>query len=400
MNFSRLVFVVASISTLIGCSGGGGGGGSSLSTSFNISGSVTGATGVTINLTGASSVSATTDGNGNYNFTGLPNGKYTVTPTSSGNTFTPISTVVTGNGTSINVSALTASSAITTNCLSGTLSGAALQNIMVSLNGANYGAVLTDSSGNYSFCGLVNGNYTVTPSLSGYSFPLLATITISNASSLANNFVSTIAPSSSTLSFLPSTTIPQATTGSTYSNSVIGSTTGGSPPYFYRSDSFATGAPPLGMIVDLNGNLTGTPSVAGTYTVGLCAVDQVGSSSCGTATVKVVQATITGTWSGSFVWPGAAYIGCTSTPINVTLSLLHTGNNITGYWGTAALLGTVSNHTLTMTQTSTIFGTGSSQSWTWDGQNTITASVGYGCYDLSTLAVQQHDYYGVTLTRQ
>lgn len=67
----------------------------------------------------------------------------------------------------------------------------------------------------------------------------------------------------------------------------VASATGGTPPYYYKSDSFANGSPPLGMIVNLKGALTGKPARAGTYTVGVCVVDLVGASDCAATKVTV-----------------------------------------------------------------------------------------------------------------
>ncbi len=65
--------------------------------------------------------------------------------------------------------------------------------------------------------------------------------------------------------------------------------TGGTPPYYFKSDTFRLGAPPFGMIVDLNGFLTGRPSREGRYNFGVCVVDLVGASSCGGTEVTVTK---------------------------------------------------------------------------------------------------------------
>jgi hypothetical protein len=119
-------------------------------------------------------------------------------------------------------------------------------------------------------------------------------------------------------------------------------------------------------------------------------------------TNKAVTATfatqgVTGTWNGSFVWPGANYPGCPSQTISVTTDLVQNGNNVTGSFGNDS--GTISGDIMIMTGNSTIFGVGTPQTWTWDGANTIQAVVGYGCYDLGTLAILTHGYYSVVLTR-
>lgn len=60
----------------------------------------------------------------------------------------------------------------TTAGISGTVtsSGAGLQGVTVTLTGAGSGTATTDGSGNFSFAGLSQGGYTVTPAKSGYTF--------------------------------------------------------------------------------------------------------------------------------------------------------------------------------------------------------------------------------------
>ena len=54
---------------------------------------------------------------------------------------------------------------------------------------------------------------------------------------------------------------------------------GGLPPYHYQLDTGA-GFPPQGIILDTNGVLSGTPSVSGDYTFGVCVTDTAGKSDC------------------------------------------------------------------------------------------------------------------------
>jgi hypothetical protein len=65
-----------------------------------------------------------------------------------------------------------------------------------------------------------------------------------------------------------------------YCDIPIAEATGGQEPYSYQSDSFATGAPPMGTIVDLNGHLTGTPTRSGEYGFGVCVADATRTSKC------------------------------------------------------------------------------------------------------------------------
>jgi hypothetical protein len=74
--------------------------------------------------------------------------------------------------------------------ISGTISPvAAGAGAKVSLSGAATASVTADGSGNYSFAGLSNGAYTVTPPLSGYTFtPTSQAVTINNANATGVNF--------------------------------------------------------------------------------------------------------------------------------------------------------------------------------------------------------------------
>ena len=81
---------------------------------FSISGTITpsaGGGGATVTLSGASSASTTANGSGAYTFTGLPTGSYVVTPSNKGYTFNPPSqnvTVSIANMTGVNFTAVAA----------------------------------------------------------------------------------------------------------------------------------------------------------------------------------------------------------------------------------------------------------------------------------------------------
>ena len=126
---------------------------------------------MTVTLAGAVNKTTPTDANGNYSFTGLSNGSYTVTPSSTAYTsyvFSPTSTAVNVNGTNLTgKNSVATANTVATYCLTGAVSGAVKQNVTVFLNGANSGSTVTDANGNYTFCGLVNGSYTVTAFLQG-----------------------------------------------------------------------------------------------------------------------------------------------------------------------------------------------------------------------------------------
>ncbi len=90
-------------------------------------------------------------------------------------------------------------SAPATYSISGTVSGATASGVTMSLTGAASATTTTDASGNYTFGGLANGSYTVTPSQSGYTFsPTSLAVTISGANQTGKNFTATVNPSGDT----------------------------------------------------------------------------------------------------------------------------------------------------------------------------------------------------------
>jgi len=74
--------------------------------------------------------------------------------------------------------------------ISGTVSpSSAGSGTVLTLSGASSGTATADSSGNFSFSGLVNGSYTVTPSKTGFVFsPVSQLVTIGNGNVTSINF--------------------------------------------------------------------------------------------------------------------------------------------------------------------------------------------------------------------
>ena len=141
-------------------------------------------------LTGTVSAFLTADASGNFSFGSLPNGSYVVTPTQAGYVFTPSSKSVTlsgANATGINFSGAQTFS------ISGTISPATNgSGTLVTLGGASSATTTADSSGNYSFAGLVNGSYTITPSKTGFTFsPPSQSVTVNGSGLTAVNFTAT-----------------------------------------------------------------------------------------------------------------------------------------------------------------------------------------------------------------
>jgi hypothetical protein len=132
-----------------------------------------------------------------------------------------------------------------------------------------------------------------------------------------------------------------------FCNQNIATAQGGITPYYFRSDYLRNGASPLGTIVDLNGNIRGTPTEMGTFDVGVCAIDSIGAYSCDTAEVRVISRNVTLYLTKTGTGTGKVY----SNPFNddnifsygVTLTLTATPNSdseFTGWGGACSGTGT------------------------------------------------------------
>jgi hypothetical protein len=152
-------------------------------------GNGTALSGVTVSTSGAS---ATTNASGTYSLSGLTSGTYTVTAAKNGYNFTPATVSSYVNGADTANQDFTATVSTTpTYSISGTVTANSLglAGVTISTTGAS---TTTDSSGAYTLAGLVNGSYTVTPSLTGYTFsPTARTPIINNANVTAQNFAAT-----------------------------------------------------------------------------------------------------------------------------------------------------------------------------------------------------------------
>src|SRR6266481_2080720 len=162
--------LITSIALSWGCSGIASGNSSTQpppTQAYNLSGTISPAAGgnaATVTLSGAASAMTTANSSGSYTFTGLANGTYAITPSHTGYTFSPTSqtaTVSAANVTGINFTDIQQSATYT---ISGTISPAAGGNgATVILSGAAGATTVANASGSYSFSGLANGTYTVTP---------------------------------------------------------------------------------------------------------------------------------------------------------------------------------------------------------------------------------------------
>jgi Domain of unknown function (DUF1929)/Bacterial Ig domain/Glyoxal oxidase N-terminus/Kelch motif len=317
-----------------------GGGGST----FNISGTLSPSTvgsGVTMTLSGAATATATTDASGNYQFSSLANGSYTVTPSKAGFNFSPVSQPVTINGA--NVSGINFAATAQTWKLSGTISPGSLGNgATVTLSGTSNATTTADASGNYTFSGLGNGAYTVTPSKTGINFSpssQAANINGANASSVNFSAVAqtwslsgTISPSSlgSGATVTLSGTSNAATTADASGNFTFSGLGNGG----YNVTPSKTGFTftPSSQAANINGaNVSGInfAAVAQTWSLsGTISPSSLGSGA--TVTLSgTSNATTTADGSGNFSFSGLANGPYTVTPSKTGFTFTPTSTNAT-----------------------------------------------------------------------
>ena len=212
---------------------------------YTISGNISPVTsGATVTLSGSASATTTSDGSGNYTFSGLLNGTYTVTPTETGYTFNPPNTQVTVS--SANVTAVNfTSTALPTYTISGSIGPSGSGNgagATVALSGTASGTTTADSNGNYTFSGLYDGPYTVTPSKTNFTMsPINALVTVADNNVTSVNFTATPLP--------------------TYSISGTVSPAGNAATLILSGAASGMTTP------DASGNYTFTGLLAGSYTV-------------------------------------------------------------------------------------------------------------------------------------
>lgn len=193
------------------------------SQTYVISGSlspVAGGAGATVTLSGTASRTATADTSGNYVFSGLANGVYTVAATHTGYTFTPATQSVTINGAdvpAVNFGAIAVGSPSFS--VSGTITPAAGgSGTTVSLSGVVRSSTTANATGAFTFNGLPNGAYVITPSHLGYSFaPTTQGVTVNGANVTGVNFTDTVQQT-----FSISGTISPTTGGSNATISLTG----------------------------------------------------------------------------------------------------------------------------------------------------------------------------------
>ncbi|MDQ5987604.1 MAG: hypothetical protein CSYNP_03349 [Syntrophus sp. SKADARSKE-3] len=302
-----------------------------------------------------------------------------------------------------------------------TLNGSALQGVSIILSGASSATTTTDASGNYTFTGLAHGSYTITPSMTGYTFnPVNTAVTISGANSTRNNFTATVDSSvkcsiSGTVSgvgnLLVTMTLTGDSTGSTVTdtsgNYIFSGLSNGS--YIITPSLSGYNFSPISKSVPISGaNSTGNnfkaSAVAATYSI---SGTVSGTANGSTTTDTNGNYSFTGLANGSYtIAPSLS--GYTFNPATLSVSingLNSTGNNFTDMVTTTPT--TTSTTTLTTSSTSVTFGTSITLVATvlpsdatgtvtfYDGSTSLgsaTLSSGSATLTISSLSVGSHTF--------
>lgn len=138
----------------------------------------------------------------------------------------------------------------TTYTISGTVSGAAAAGVTVALSGSSTASTTTDPAGVFSFAGLANGSYTVTPTRVGFTFtPSSSSVTVSGANVAGRNFTATAVASTYSIAGTVSGAVAAGVTITLSGTSSATTTTSGTGTYTFT-----------GLV---NGSYTVTPSLTG-----------------------------------------------------------------------------------------------------------------------------------------
>jgi hypothetical protein len=135
-----------------------------------------------------SSVAAVTNSAGYFAFYGVTNGTYTLTPdTTQGYGYTPANRNVIINGATVNNQNFVGTSGFSISGRIATSNGTGISGVAVTRTGS--ATVVTNGAGYYTFYGVVNGTYTLTPSKSGIAFsPATKSVTVNGANVSGQNF--------------------------------------------------------------------------------------------------------------------------------------------------------------------------------------------------------------------
>jgi len=169
----------------------------STATHHAIRGTVTGAVvvGVELQLSGDATATTTSAADGTYAFSDVLDGSYQVRPGLAGHGFAPGARVVTLAGADlVGQDFLSSVATGTAHAISGTVGGTVTAGVTITLRPEGGAAVtaVTGASGAFNFSGRADGDYTLTPTLTGYAFsPRSLAVTLQGADSLPQRFMAT-----------------------------------------------------------------------------------------------------------------------------------------------------------------------------------------------------------------
>jgi hypothetical protein len=147
-------------------------------------------TGVSVARSGTGTP-AITNSAGYYSFTDVPSGSVKITPSDSSRIYSPASRTLTIGNADVAAQNFAGTPAYRIIGRITTSSGTALAGVAVARSGAA-SPVTTNSAGYFVFERVVNGGYTVTPQLNGYTFtPASKNVAVKDADANGQNFVAT-----------------------------------------------------------------------------------------------------------------------------------------------------------------------------------------------------------------
>jgi hypothetical protein len=125
--------------------------------------------------------------------------------------------------------------------------------------------------------------------------------------------------------------LPNGRVGQVYRYAFPGAS-GGSPPYVYQLDTLG-GFPPVGLVLDAAGVLSGTPRVSTTTSFAVCAVDLGGNNSCNATNVQTLTTAAAPASSTTTITIEPT---CTTPPAPAGLTVSVSGSTVTIRWTASA----------------------------------------------------------------
>ena len=241
------------------------------------------------------------------------------------------------------MTATTFTATAVTYTISGSISGAGGNGATVTLSGAASASTTANSSGNYTFSGLANGSYTVTPSKAGYTFaPTSENLTVNGANVTATTFTATAVTYTISGSISgaggngATVTLSGAASASTTANSSGNYTFSGLANGTYAVTPAQTGYTfsPSSQAATINGaNVTGVnftaTSVGTTYTISGTISPSAGGSGATVTLSGAAGATTTANSSGVYSFTALGNGSYTVTPSNSGYSYTPTNQAVT-----------------------------------------------------------------------